>query len=228
MNNLVVATKSLFREFLLKDALEINDMVIYESKKDFVVNYETNYLDEFISEFIKKNFECPKCKCKYVAIDNINSVHFMDLLNKIDNINRLIMTGANFLRRNQYLKVSKKIKTRLNIHMGDPNYFRGLDSNLWAMLENQKNHPTVTLHHANLNLDTGEVLFQVKSDKTFAETTLQEFIKFEIESAKKCIEKAILIKELTPVDSTFKNKGIYKGAMNSNEKRLAFKNLKAS
>ncbi len=226
MNNLIVATKSLFREYLFGDSLEKDDLVVYESKKDFIVNYETKYLDEYISDFIKKNFQYDRSKCNYIDIDNINSSKFTMLINEIDEVNRMIMTGANFLREKQYLNVSGKIKTRLNIHMGDPNFYRGLDSNLWAMLENKKNHPIVSLHHANLKLDSGEILMQIKSEKTFEEITLDEYIKFEIEGAKKCFENALKINEYTPVDSNFKNNGVYRGAMQSNEKRLAFKNLK--
>ena len=227
MNNLIIATKSNFREYLFKDILSKDDMVIYERKKDFIVNYETKYLDNYISDFIKKNFEYSQSKSEYKYINNINDPSLIGLIEETGKINRLILTGANFLRKKQYLEVSKSIKTRLNIHMGDPNSYRGLDSNLWAMLENKKSYPVVTLHHANLNLDSGEIILQVKSKKNFEESTLQEFISFEIEAAKKCLQKASTICETTPIESSFKNTGIYKSAMNANDKKLAFNNLKS-
>ena len=122
-------------------------------------------------------------------------------------------------------QVSEIIKTRLNIHFGDPNKYRGLDSNIWSMLEDKKSYPVVTLHHANLNLDSGDIIFQAKSNKKFEEMTLKEFIKFEIEGAKICLSKALEINENTPIDSKFKNRGTYKTAMNSIEKKQAFQNL---
>ena len=225
MNNIIVATRSPFREYLFKGNLKKSDVVIYESKKDFVVNYETKYLDNFISNFIKNNFNCKTSKCDYFQVDNINSPNFLDLIKKNKTSIRLIMTGANFLRKKQYIEVSKIIKTRLNIHFGDPNKYRGLDSNIWSMLEDKKSYPVVTLHHANLNLDSGDIIFQAKSNKKFEEMTLKEFIKFEIEGAKICLSKALEINENTPIDSKFKNRGIYKTAMNSIEKKQAFQNL---
>ena len=83
------------------------------------------------------------------------------------------------------------------------------------------------LNHANLNLDSGDIVFQKKSEKPFEEMTLQEFIRFEIEASKICFQKAIEIKEETLVESEFKNEGVYKSAMQTSDKRLAFKNLKS-
>ena len=214
-------------EIPTKVNLNKNDLIVYESRKDFCVNYETKFLNEYISEFTKQKFQSNPSQCQYFDIKNINSTEFTKLINEIGEIKRIIMTGANFLRKKQYMEVSKKVKTRLNIHMGDPNLFRGLDSNLWAMLENKKNYPVVTLHHANLNLDSGDIIFQKKSKKTFEEMTLQEFIIFEIEASKICLQKAIEINEKTSVESEFKNKGVYKSAMKTSEKRLAFYNLKS-
>ncbi len=227
MNNLVVATRSAFREYLFEGNLDKNDLIVYERKKDFCVNYETKFLEQYIYEFTTQNFQSGPSQWQYFDIENINSIKFLDLIIEIGKIKRIIMTGANFLRKTQYLEVSKLVKTRLNIHMGDPHLFRGLDSNLWAMLANKKNHPVVTLHHANLNLDSGDIVFQKKSEKPFEEMTLQEFIRFEIEASKICLQKAIEIKEETLVESEFKNEGVYKSAMQTSDKKLAFKNLKS-
>ena len=59
------------------------------------------------------------------------------------------------------------------------------------MLEDKKSYPVVTLHHANLNLDSGDIIFQAKSDKKFEEMNLKEFIKFEIEGAKSLPKQSI-------------------------------------
>ena len=226
IRNLVVSTKSAFREYIFKNNLGLNDLVVYENGKDFKVNYETDYLNEEILSIINKNFNSNYSPCFYKYVENINSPEFTLMLENIGEFSRFIMTGANFLREKQYYEVSKRSKTILNIHIGDPNKFRGLDSNYWSLLENKKSKPVVTLHHANLKLDTGEILFQVESDFTFEELTLEKLIKFEIEAVKKCMNIAFSINEKTPIDSVYKNVGIYRSAMSAEEKKEAFKSLR--
>ena len=227
MENLIVSTPSQFREYIFQDLISSNDLIVYENKKDFKVTYKTEFLENQIQNIIKKYFSTTNPNLLYEYIDNINSNEFKKLLERIDKANRLIMSGANFLREKQYLEVSNRIKTILNIHIGDPNLFRGLDSNLWALLDDPNSSPVVTLHHANLSLDKGKILFQIKSDLSFNDMTLEELVKFEIEGAKECMKRAILIKEVTQFESDESNKGLYKSAMSSEQKHLAFNNLKS-
>ena len=72
MKNLIVATRSDFREYLLKVNLNKNDLIVYESRKDFCVNYETQFLNEYISEFTKQKFQSNPSQCQYFDIKNIN------------------------------------------------------------------------------------------------------------------------------------------------------------
>ena len=48
----------------------------------------------------------------------------------------------------------------LNLHGGSPEYYRGLDSHLWAIYHNDFENIVTTLHHVDSNLDTGDVVLQ--------------------------------------------------------------------
>ena len=50
----------------------------------------------------------------------------------------------------------------LNLHGGDPERYRGLDSNLWALYHKDYDALQVTLHHVDDGLDTGDIVFQTQ------------------------------------------------------------------
>ena len=48
----------------------------------------------------------------------------------------------------------------VNLHGGDPEHYRGLDSRLWAIYHGEYRHLQVTLHRVNEHLDDGEIVGQ--------------------------------------------------------------------
>jgi folate-dependent phosphoribosylglycinamide formyltransferase PurN len=48
----------------------------------------------------------------------------------------------------------------LNLHGGNPEYYRGLDSHLWAIYHNDFQNLTTTLHEVDDELDTGNIVLQ--------------------------------------------------------------------
>ena len=48
----------------------------------------------------------------------------------------------------------------VNLHGGDPEKYRGLDSHLWAIYHNDFNSLVTTLHRLNKDLDDGEIILQ--------------------------------------------------------------------
>ena len=55
----------------------------------------------------------------------------------------------------------------INLHGGNPEYYRGLDSHIWAIYNREFEHLIVTLHKLNPSLDDGEVIeqAQIRLDK---------------------------------------------------------------
>jgi len=48
----------------------------------------------------------------------------------------------------------------LNLHGGNPERYRGLDTHLWAIYHNDFNDLVTTLHYVDANLDTGDIVLQ--------------------------------------------------------------------
>jgi methionyl-tRNA formyltransferase len=48
----------------------------------------------------------------------------------------------------------------LNLHGGNPEHYRGLDSHLWTIYHEDWANLVTTLHHVDATLDTGDIAFQ--------------------------------------------------------------------
>ena len=48
----------------------------------------------------------------------------------------------------------------LNLHGGDPERYRGLDTHLWAIYHRDFNQLITTLHHVDEELDSGDIVFK--------------------------------------------------------------------
>ena len=69
----------------------------------------------------------------------------------------VIVFGTGILRKNLLGSINCPV---LNLHGGDPEEYRGLDSHLWAIYHNDFNSLLVTLHHVEPELDTGDIILQ--------------------------------------------------------------------
>ena len=75
-----------------------------------------------------------------------------------------------------------------NLHGGAPEYYRGLDSHLWAIYHNDFSNIITTLHHMERNLDTGKIVFEQQLDISRS-TTLE---KLRIVNTEACINMTAL------------------------------------
>jgi methionyl-tRNA formyltransferase len=50
----------------------------------------------------------------------------------------------------------------LNLHGGNPEHYRGLDTHLWAIYHNDFANLVTTLHYLDPGLDTGDIVFQTQ------------------------------------------------------------------
>lgn len=71
----------------------------------------------------------------------------------------------------------------VNLHGGNPEYYRGLDSHLWAIYHKNFDQLTVTLHRVNSKIDDGEIIQQsnIKLKNT------SQLFELRLENTKLCI-----------------------------------------
>ncbi len=127
---------------------------------------------------------------KTIELNNINDPECIDFISK-QKPDVVISFGTGIIRNPIIEKCKNGI---INLHGGDPQYYRGLDSHLWAIYHKEFSHLKVCLHRVNRTLDDGEIidlrsikirkdleLFMLRSENTrlCVEITLSALKKFE-------------------------------------------------
>lgn len=107
----------------------------------------------------KKYFKCKKFnfQSESFKVQNINSKQTLNILKK-NNINFILVFGT----RKISSKIVKKFNNKIfNLHGGNPEKYRGLDSHYWSIYHNDFNLSTC-LHILNTKLDDGKIIFLKK------------------------------------------------------------------
>jgi methionyl-tRNA formyltransferase len=110
-------------------------------------------------EYEAKHFfagEHPHIKniCESGNVGDINDAQTFEFLKK-HSPDILISFGSRKIER----KLIDIYKNRIiNLHGGDPERYRGLDSHLWAIYHNEWSAIVTTLHMLNAHLDDGEII----------------------------------------------------------------------
>lgn len=141
-----------------------NTFIILEKKK-LKFHFKTNhkYLSKrlrFEKKFFFKNEKkkFPIHKCFF----DVNSKSSLSYIKKI-NPDIIILFGVGLLRKN-FLNLFKQKKI-INLHGGDPENYRGLDSILWSLYHKDHAGLVTTLHKVDERFDTGDIIFKKKINK---------------------------------------------------------------
>lgn len=95
-----------------------------------------------------------------VFVTTINDPEAQDTLEKFSP-DLLIDFGTRKVGKNLIGRFDGKI---LNLHGGDPEQYRGLDTHLWAIYHNDFDNLVTTLHYMNTALDDGAIVAKTKLD----------------------------------------------------------------
>ena len=116
------------------------------------------------AEFLQEKRVSFKDFCETKAFDNINDegcIQFVaDLKPDV-----IITFGTGLIRKSLIHLCPDGF---INLHGGDPEYYRGLDTHMWAIYHREFEQLIVTLHRLNPSLDDGEIIqqAQIRLDKT--------------------------------------------------------------
>ena len=162
-------------------------IVIRDSKKvkpKFSTSYKNIVLQKNYEKklWFSKIFKFPK-DLKIIKIYDANSKKNIIRIKKL-NPSLLITSGSIKLSKN-FLKSFKKIKI-VNLHGGDPNHYRGLDSLLWAIYHNDYNNLKVSMHYVNEKLDCGNII-DIKNIKIFKNMKFYQLRAENVEITKKIL-----------------------------------------
>ena len=146
----------------------------FEKDRD---NYEKN-------EVLK---EAPEKIADIVSVSEYYSVNESSCIEKIKELapDIIIIFGTGKVSS---AVISLPAKACLNLHGGAPEYYRGLDTHLWAIYHNDFHNLITTLHYVEPKLDTGEIVFEEQLRIT-PDISLK---KFRILNAEACINMSAL------------------------------------
>jgi len=92
--------------------------------------------------------------CNTKTVDSINDTTTLDFLEKVKP-EIIIVFGTGKIKADLLKKYSGRM---INLHGGDPEYYRGLDSHLWSIYNNEWDALVTTLHLLNATLDDGDII----------------------------------------------------------------------
>ena len=219
-----ICTPSPFREYILQSCKKEEDFLIYESKKNFKVNYETTTEEE--TKISYKLFKSKLIKNNLYNLENINDEKLFEIISSIEGKKYIVLSGANFIKNYQLQKINRipKLMGIFNIHFGNCLTYRGLDSNLWACYHEEFHNIGVSLHEVNCELDKGDLVIyrQLSKFKDIKDLKYKEIL----------LAKEILNDFRMRIDNNdpitkIKNNGLgrYYGAMPSCLKQVVFKKI---
>ena len=171
----------------------------------------------------KKNIQYSSIKKK--ELKNVNSKTCINLIKKI-NPKLIISYGVGKIRGNFLKNFGNKT---FNLHGGDPENYRGLDSFLWAIYHKDFNNFYITLHKVSKKLDTGDIIYKKKiilNQNTNIYNLRLLSANTCISLAKKIIKQYLFLKK-HKTQTQNKKKGKYYSAMPSVLKNICMNNFKS-
>ena len=193
MNIVILTTQTLHHTYFVQKINEKHpiEKVIIESNI-LKPKFETHHPFEDVREkYEKKNF----FNNKEVKLKDISNTIEVKTVNDTESISFLKKLKPDIVISFGTGKISKDViqtcpRGIINLHGGNPEEYRGLDSHLWAIYNNDFHNFIVTLHRVNENLDTGDIVLQ-KPIKIIKSMKLHELRSYNTETCVDLISSAI-------------------------------------
>tara|TARA_B100001057_G_C22807832_1_gene934206 strand:+ start:1060 stop:1767 length:708 start_codon:yes stop_codon:yes gene_type:complete len=180
---------------------KFKEIYIVNDTKKIKPRFNTNYKNLVLQKNYEKKLWTKKNNSLSKGLNKIK-IHDVNLKKNIIKIQKLrpnliITSGAIKLNKN-FLKKFKDIKI-INLHGGDPNYYRGLDSLMWAIYHNDFKKLKVSMHYVKEKLDCGDII-DIKKIKIHRNMKFYQLRAENVENTKKML--------LTYLQKIFNNKKI--------------------
>ncbi len=184
MKVLVLTTKTKHHDYFIhrisKSVEEIS--IIYETKKN-QFKFNTNHvLLKKRNKFEEKYFTLKNYKKKFsnLFVPNINSKKTIERIKKYKP-QIIIVFGTSILKK-EIINLCKKIQL-INLHGGDPQKYRGLDSHLWCLYHQDFSSLVTTLHYIDKGIDTGDIIETINISRQ----SIKNFNNLRINNVENCI-----------------------------------------
>lgn len=162
----ILTTKSTHHAYFIKKIQQLKfEVDVFLEKNKVFTKYQVKHdIDKKITDYERKKFFNNKNSLYKQYFKNVkeyqsfNSKSFVFHLSK-KKYNLVIVFGAGILKK----KIIKSFKNIIfNLHGGDPEIYRGLDSIYWSIFNNQYEKLVTTLHQLDYKIDTGKIFKKKK------------------------------------------------------------------
>ena len=167
----ILTTNTLHHCFFVQEVQKIDIQVSVISENPTPIKNATLLAQSF--EIQKKTYEEKRDKYESQRwfngrkpdINNFSYVYEVEDINSKTSISKLkeinpdvvVVFGTGLIRQELISYFENKI---FNLHGGDPEKYRGLDSHYWSIYHKDFNSLVTTLHKVRPTLDTGEIILQ--------------------------------------------------------------------
>jgi methionyl-tRNA formyltransferase len=90
----------------------------------------------------------------YLNSDELNSLSTIDKIEKL-NPGFIAVFGTSILRESFLQRFPNRL---FNLHIGDPEFYRGSSCNFWPIHQGKLQHLSATIHRIDQGVDTGDIL----------------------------------------------------------------------
>ena len=170
MKILLLTTKTTHHIYFTEKLCEFFSKIdiICEKKLRTQFSYDTDHELDKKQEIYEKQLWFKNKKVDFLTAkahyyDDINDTQCINFIKKL-NPNVVIVFGTGIIKKNllDILPFNS-----YNLHGGNPEEYRGLDTNLWAIFHGDFKNCQTTLHKINKKLDTGKIVFKRKIKLNF-------------------------------------------------------------
>ena len=163
MNLMILTTETLHHTFFVKEMAKKHDYVkvLCETNNNKIL-YDTSHEFEKVRNDFEKNlwFKEKKFFLKnFAEVKNVRSINSKVAVSYLKKINPdlIIVFGTGIIKNEILSLFENKI---YNLHGGNPEKYRGLDSHLWALFHRDYKSLITVIHKVDNRLDTGDIVMK--------------------------------------------------------------------
>ncbi len=173
MNVVIVTSLNRHHRFIISEIYRnFKNISIIKDIKTYFPTFNTNHKLKNLQKkyerriWLNKNLILPK-------IQEIKNINIPKNIKKIKKLRPdiIVALGSNRLTK-KFIQSFKKTSI-VNLHGGNPNYYRGLDSHYWSIYHNDYENLQVCIHQINEGLDTGKII-EIQKIKLFKNMKLYQ------------------------------------------------------
>ena len=159
----VLTTETPHHIYFVRELQQVfGDVIVFCETQNVMATFETYHSFEGVRDEFEWNkwFNGQKMKisshAKTYYFTNMNEKAATKTLEK-ENVDLVLVFGTGLLKDNLIRVCPINI---FNLHGGDPEHYRGLDSHLWAIYHRDFSGLVTTLHRVDATLDSGDIVLQ--------------------------------------------------------------------